>query len=88
MIYTEKQQEIIDYLKQNNYYLHLNEYIPFKQKTKKKLFFIKEYQVDKNDHKESINIDQNATKELIKNKVVKEIEYHIKYNKTYVLKKI
>lgn len=88
MIFTEKQQEIIDYLNKGYYYLHLNEYIPFKQKTKKKIFFIKEYQVDKNDHKESINIDQNAVKELIKNKVIKEVDYHIKYSKTYILKEI
>jgi len=85
MIFTEKQQEIIDYLNQGYFYLHLNEYIPFKQKTKKQIFFIKEYQVDKNDYKQSVDIDQKAAKELIKNKVVKELDYHIKYSKTYIL---
>lgn len=81
---AEKQQEIIDYLNKG-FYLHLNEYIPFNQKTKKQIFFIKENQVNSNDIKLSIKIDQNAAKTLVKNKIVKEIEYHIHYTKTFIL---
>lgn len=36
--FTEKQQVIIDYLNKGNYYLHVNEYIPFKKKLRNKYF--------------------------------------------------
>ncbi len=81
----DKKQEVLDYLSQG-YLLHLNEYIPTGQKTKKRIYFIKEKQVDKNDYKQAINIDQKAAKDLIKNKEIILMTYHL-YSKTYILNK-